>query len=90
LIHSEHDENPTTSLADARQLHDAAKATRAKVLPIWMAPLGGHAGAYAAQPKDYAEKVIGFFRTYLVNIKDPQGTTSPGYPGYTPHYGGRP
>jgi hypothetical protein len=55
-----------------------------------MAPLGGHAGAYAAQPKDYARKVIGFFRTYLVNIKDPQGTTSPGYPGYTPHYGGRP
>lgn len=83
LIHSVHDENPTTSLADAQQLYNAAKATKAKVLPIWMAPLGGHAGAYAAQPQAYANKVVGFFRKYLVHIKDPVATASPGYPTYS-------
>lgn len=90
LIHSVHDENPTTSTADVRQIYAAAKTTRATVAPIWMAPRGGHAGAYAAQPAAYTKVVIGFFQKYLVHTKDPQGAATSSYPGYSAPQGGRP
>lgn len=85
LIRTAHDDNSTTSAADVERLYQAAKSTKAAVPPIWTAPLGGHAGAYAAQPKAYQARVLAFFRRYLVAIKDPTPTAP--YPDYTPRYG---
>jgi len=67
IIHSLHDGNSTTPLSDAQALYQAAKAPK----EWWLAPLGGHAGAYAAQPAVYSAKVWAFFKRYLVNAKDP-------------------
>ncbi|HWE64031.1 MAG TPA: hypothetical protein VHB98_20135 [Chloroflexota bacterium] len=83
LIHSTHDQNATTSLADVQQLYRSARATKATVLPVWMAPLGGHASAYSAQPATYIKHIVGFFHKYLVDIKDQPA--SPSYPTSTPH-----
>ncbi len=67
IIHSVHDENATTSAADAQELYAAAHVRHKE---LWLAPRGGHAGAYDAQPQVYEAKVLHFFRRYLVSIKD--------------------
>jgi uncharacterized protein len=61
LIHSLHDGNPTTPLAGARALQAAAGSH----VGMWVAPQGGHAGALAAQPAEYAHRVLAFFHRWL-------------------------
>jgi dipeptidyl aminopeptidase/acylaminoacyl peptidase len=61
LIHSRHDANSTTPLSAALALERAGGSTTS----LWIAPRGGHAGAYSAQPRVYAAHVLGFFRRYL-------------------------
>lgn len=61
LIHSEHKQNPTTPLGAALALKHAA----GKNATLWIAPLGGHAGALAAQPAPYRQRVVTFLRHYL-------------------------
>ena len=87
LIRSSHDTNPTTTAADVQSLYAAAKATKATVVTPWVAPLGGHAGAYAAQPAVYEAKVLAFLARHLVALKDPKPVPSSlGYPDYTGRY----
>jgi fermentation-respiration switch protein FrsA (DUF1100 family) len=61
LIHSRDDTNPTTPLSGALALKRAAGSPAS----LWIAPRGGHAGAFAAQPAEYARRVLAFFRRYL-------------------------
>jgi pimeloyl-ACP methyl ester carboxylesterase len=61
LIHSKHDPNPTTPLQDARALERVA----APYASLWIAPHGGHAEAFAAQPAAYKQRVIAFFHRCL-------------------------
>jgi pimeloyl-ACP methyl ester carboxylesterase len=61
LIHSRHDQNPTTPLSGALRLYRAAQQPKS----IWIAPRGGHAGAFSAQPREYARRADAFFRRYL-------------------------
>lgn len=84
IIHSVHDDDPTTTTADAQALYDAAPS---KHKELWLAPSGGHGEAYAAQPDVYSAKVLDFFRRYLVSIKDAPVTPStlPGTPGNYGH-----
>jgi alpha/beta superfamily hydrolase len=84
IIHSVHDTDPTTSYADTQQLYQAA-TSRHKFL--WLAPLGGHAGAYDAQPEVYASRVLSFFRHYLVSLKDAPTATGSS-PSFPMHYSG--
>jgi hypothetical protein len=67
IIHSAGDTNSTTSLAAAEQLYEAAQVQHKT---LWIAPLGGHAGALAAQPAVYQAKVMGFLHKYLVDYHD--------------------
>lgn len=85
LIRSAHDQNPTTTAADVQRLYDAARATKARVSPIWTAQRGDHGHALSAQPAAYRRRVLEFFRRYLVQIKDPKPASSP---SYIPRYGG--
>lgn len=78
IIHSAHDDNATTTPADVQALYAAAKTSHATVPKPWLAPRGGHAEAYAAQPSVYAAKVLGFFHRYL---KAPKVAPSAQYPG---------
>jgi len=79
IIHSAGDTDPTTTEADAQALYSAAHV---KHKELWLAPLGGHAGALDAQPQTYSAKVLSFFNRYLVNLKDaPVPTISPGNSG---------
>jgi dienelactone hydrolase len=86
IIHSVHDNNPTTTSADARTLYNAANVHHKF---LWMAPVGGHGGAYDGQPAVYEAKVKDFFKKYLVNIKDapniPHSAPSTGLPGRYGH-----
>jgi dipeptidyl aminopeptidase/acylaminoacyl peptidase len=61
LIHSLHDANITTPLSGAYAL----KRAGGPAINLWVAPKGGHAGAFAAQPKAYRARVVPFFRRYL-------------------------
>jgi pimeloyl-ACP methyl ester carboxylesterase len=61
LIHSRYDGNPTTPLSGAVELYHAARAPK----QLWIAPRGGHAEALAAQPSQYKQRVVDFFRRYL-------------------------
>lgn len=58
LIHSADDTNATTTLADAQDLLAAGGGRT----DLWIAPSGGHAGAYGAHPEDYRIKI----RAYLL------------------------
>ena len=78
LIHSAHDDNSTTTTGDVQQIYQAAKTSHATVPKPWLAPLGGHAEAYAAQPQIYAAKVLRFFHRYL---KAPKVAPSSQHPG---------
>jgi len=62
LIHSRNDANPTTPLSGAVTLYRMA----GQPTYLWIAPHGGHAGAFAAQPAQYSQRVIAFFRRYLL------------------------
>jgi alpha-beta hydrolase superfamily lysophospholipase len=61
LIHSADDRNTTTPLAGEAQLYAAAGQPRQQ----WIAPSGGHAGALAAHPAEYQQRVLAFFAQYL-------------------------
>lgn len=61
LIHSLHDTNPTTPLMGARTLRAAAGPHTT----LWIAPQGDHAGALAAQPKEYSRRVLAFLHAWL-------------------------
>jgi pimeloyl-ACP methyl ester carboxylesterase len=84
IIHAAQDNNPTTTLAAAQQLYNAAPVTHKF---LWLAPLGGHAGAYDAQPQVYTQKVMSFFKTYLVNLKNTSATSSYGNVTPAPYHG---
>jgi fermentation-respiration switch protein FrsA (DUF1100 family) len=79
-----HDTDPTTTYADTEKLYQAVPA-RHKVL--WLAPLGGHGDAYAAQPEVYASRVLDFFKRYLVSLKDAPPTSN-GTPPFPTHFSG--
>lgn len=61
LIHSADDHNTTTPLTGEAQLYAAAGQPRQQ----WIAPSGGHAGALAAHPAEYQQRVLSFFAQYL-------------------------
>jgi uncharacterized protein len=61
LIRSADDDNATTSLADA----EALLAAGGKRTALWIAPSGGHAGAYHAHPDDYRLKFRGLILAAL-------------------------
>lgn len=61
LIHSADDANATTPLSGARQLLAAAGDPK----ELWIAPSGGHAGAFGAQRDEYQRRVVAFFRVAL-------------------------
>ncbi len=61
LIHSRHDEDPTTPLSGALELYRAA----GHPVYLWIAPRGGHAEAYDTQPNEYRRHVLAFLRRYL-------------------------
>ena len=56
LIHSADDQNATTPLADARALFEAAGGPKT----MWIAPRGGHAGAFGANRDEYVRRVLSF------------------------------
>jgi len=62
LIHSRHDGDPTTPLSGALTLYHAA----GQPVSLWIAPHGGHAEDYDAQPGSYRQRVLTFLRRYLV------------------------
>lgn len=61
LIHSADDRNTTTPLMGEAQLYAAAGQPKQQ----WIAPSGGHAGALAAHPAEYQQRVLAFFAQYL-------------------------
>lgn len=61
LIHSADDRNTTTPLTGEAQLYAAAGQPKQQ----WIAPSGGHAGALAAHPAEYQQRVLAFFAQYL-------------------------
>jgi len=61
LIHSADDRNTTTPLTGEAQLYAAAGQPKQQ----WIAPSGGHAGALAAHPAGYQQRVLAFFAQYL-------------------------
>jgi pimeloyl-ACP methyl ester carboxylesterase len=62
LIHSADDHNTTTPLAGEHQLYAAAGTPKQQ----WIAPSGGHVGAIKAHTVEYEQRVLAFFRQYLV------------------------
>ena len=56
LIHSADDQNATTPLAGAEDMYSSAGDPK----ELWIAPRGGHAGAFAAQPDEYRRRVLTF------------------------------
>jgi len=61
LIHSADDRNTTTPLTGEAQLYAAAGQPKQQ----WIAPSGGHAGALAAHPAEYQQRVLAFFAQHL-------------------------
>jgi alpha-beta hydrolase superfamily lysophospholipase len=61
LIHSADDRNTTTPLTGEAQLYTAAGQPKQQ----WIAPSGGHAGALAAHPAEYQQRVLAFFAQHL-------------------------
>ncbi len=61
LIHSADDRNTTTPLTGEARLYTAAGQPKQQ----WIAPSGGHAGALAAHPAEYQQRVLAFFALYL-------------------------
>jgi pimeloyl-ACP methyl ester carboxylesterase len=84
IIHAAQDGDPTTSQAAAEDLYNAAPA---KHKFLWIAPQGGHAGAYDAQPQLYTQKVMSFFRDYLMKLKDTSSTSAYGNVTTAPYHG---
>lgn len=61
LIHSADDQNATTTAADT----DALFAAAGEPKELWVAPRGGHAGAFAAQREEYERRVLAFLERAL-------------------------
>ena len=61
FIHSVDDTNATTPLSGEQALYAAAGSPKVE----WIAPSGGHAGAFNAHPDEYQRRTLDFFRTYL-------------------------
>jgi uncharacterized protein len=56
MIHSADDGNATTPVPDAQAVFGAAGEPK----EFWLAPSGGHAGAFYAHPDDYKARVLTF------------------------------
>ena len=56
FIHSADDQNVTTPLADAQAMFAAAGQPK----DMWIAPRGGHAGAFGANREEYVHRVLAF------------------------------
>jgi pimeloyl-ACP methyl ester carboxylesterase len=61
LIHSKDDTNGTTPPADAERVFLNARQPK----DIWLAPSGGHAGAFRAHPDEYRTRVLAFLSEAL-------------------------
>jgi fermentation-respiration switch protein FrsA (DUF1100 family) len=61
FIHSADDTNITTPLSGEQALYAAAGSPKAE----WIAPSGGHAGAFNVHPDEYQNRTLDFFRAYL-------------------------
>jgi alpha-beta hydrolase superfamily lysophospholipase len=61
LIHSADDANTTTPLVGEQRLYAAAGDPKQQ----WIAPHGGHVGAFDAYPDEYKRRVLTFFASYL-------------------------
>ena len=61
IITSANDANATTSPADQRRIYLAAAQPKVQ----WIAPSGGHAGAYFAHTAEYQARVISFIAQYV-------------------------
>jgi pimeloyl-ACP methyl ester carboxylesterase len=61
LIHSADDRNTTTPLTGEVRLYAAAGQPKQQ----WIVPSGGHAGALAAHPAEYQQRVLAFLAQYL-------------------------
>ncbi|HEX9069176.1 MAG TPA: alpha/beta fold hydrolase [Ktedonobacterales bacterium] len=61
FIHAADDANSTTPLSGERALYAAAHEPKAE----WVTPSGGHAGALAAHPAEYAARTLAFLRSAL-------------------------
>ena len=61
FIHSADDQNATTPLADARAMFASAGEPK----DMWIAPRGGHAGAFGADPDEYVHRVTDFLARAL-------------------------
>jgi pimeloyl-ACP methyl ester carboxylesterase len=61
LIHSADDDNATTPVESARRLFAAAGEPK----QLWVAPRGGHVGAFNAFPDEYRGRVVMFLREAL-------------------------
>lgn len=61
FIHSADDQNATTSLEDARLMFASAGDPK----EMWIAPSGGHAGAFGANRQEYVRRVTDFLARAL-------------------------
>jgi len=61
MIHSADDGNATTPVLDAQAVFAAAGEPK----EFWLAPSGGHAGAFYAHPDDYKARVLTFLEGAL-------------------------
>ncbi|HEX3269125.1 MAG TPA: alpha/beta hydrolase [Ktedonobacterales bacterium] len=61
FIHSADDTNVTTPLSREQALYAATGSPKVE----WIAPSGGHAGAFNAHPDEYQRRTLDFFRAYL-------------------------
>lgn len=61
LIRSADDQNATTTAEDTAALFAVAGEPKT----LWVAPRGGHAGAFAAQREEYVRRVLAFLATAL-------------------------
>ncbi|HEX9036473.1 MAG TPA: CocE/NonD family hydrolase [Ktedonobacterales bacterium] len=61
VITSADDANATTAPADQARIFAAAKQPKSQ----WIAPSGGHAGAYYAHTSEYQQRVIAFFAQFV-------------------------
>jgi len=61
MIHSADDGNGTTPVADAQTVFAAGGQPKA----FWLAPSGGHAGAFRAHPQEYRDRLLAFLAIAL-------------------------
>jgi dienelactone hydrolase len=72
IIYGDHPSDPSITQAAAQQLYQTTTVTHKE---YWDAPQTGQGDAYDDQPAAYSTKVLAFFKSYLVSLKDPSVTT---------------